>query len=242
MTLPDAQRLFQALDATWPAATQIESGGWVLRQGLGGGQRVSAATASDVIAEDDIAVAEEGMRALNQRPLFMITDGNALDTWLAALSYDIVDPVSIYCAKSASIAGPVPLTSAIPSWPPLAVQAEIWDLGGVTAPRRAVMARATGPKTSLLGRAGDVPCGAVFAAADGDVAMVHALEVLPDHRRCGVGRTLMTATANWSMQVGAEWLALAVTKANDAANAMYQSLGMSAAAAYHYRRAPEVED
>lgn len=242
MTSPNVSRLLQALEVTWPAAARIERGPWVLRQGLGGGQRVSAATAQGVVAEDDIADAEEGMREMEQRPLFMISNDNTLDTWLAARNYDIVDPVTLYCAKTELLAGPVSLTSAIPSWPPLAVQTEIWDAGGVIAPRRAIMARATGPKTSLLGRAGDVPCGSVYVAADGDVAMLHALEVLPDERRSGVGRTLVTAAANWARQNGADWLSLAVTKANTAANALYKSLGMLPVGTYHYRRAPEVID
>ena len=231
--------MFKALDATWPAAARIETGPWILRQGLGGGQRVSAATAEGPVTEADISLAEDGMRAIGQRPLFMIRDDNALDTWLDARGYDIVDPVSLYCAKTETLAKPVPLTSAIPSWPPLAVQADIWDAGGVTQPRRDVMERALGRKTSLLGRTGDVPCGTIFVATDGEVAMLHALEVLVDNRRSGVARTLMIATANWAKEMQANWLTLAVTTANEAANALYQSLGMTTAGTYHYRRAPE---
>jgi len=236
---PDPSRLFQVLDATWPAAARIENGPWTIRQGLGGGQRVSAATADGEANEDQIGLAEQAMRALGQRPLFMIRGGNALDTWLDARGYDIVDPVTLYCAKTETLAGPVPLTAAIPSWPPLAVQSNIWEAGGVTAARRAVMARATGPKTSLLGRLGDVPCGSAFVAIDSDIAMLHALEVLQDNRCNGVGRTLVTAAANWARTRGADWFTLAVTTANEAANALYQSLRMSVAGTYHYRRAPE---
>ncbi|MEM8803075.1 MAG: GNAT family N-acetyltransferase [Pseudomonadota bacterium] len=240
MIRPDPSRLYQALDATWPAAARIEVGPWTLRQGLGGGQRVSAATVDGPVTEADIGLAEDGMRAFGQRPLFMIRGEDALDTWLDARGYDIVDPVTLYCAKPDKLAGPVPVTSAIPSWPPLAVQSDIWDAGGVTKARRDVMQRATGSKVSLLGRTGDVPCGAAFIAMDGEVVMLHALEVLADNRRAGVGHNLMVAAANWAKQRQANWLTLAVTTANEAANALYQSLGMAASGTYHYRRAPEI--
>lgn len=240
MSQPEQAQVLAALDATWPAARSFTHGPWTLREGQGGGQRVSAATAIGTVCEDDIAVAEDGMRALGQRPLFMIRPGEAHDAWLAARGYDIVDPVTLYIAQTHALTGPLSLTSAIPSWPPLAIQTELWAEGGITAPRLAVMERVTKPKTSILGRHSDTPGGTVFVAADQDIAMLHALEVSPGERRKGVGRTLITAAANWAESVGATWLTLAVTAANKPANALYQGAGMQTVGAYHYRRAPEV--
>jgi GNAT superfamily N-acetyltransferase len=45
----------------------------------------------------------------------------------------------------------------------------------------------------------------------------------------------MRAAARWAEGNGATTLALAVTRANSAANALYASLGMVAAGHYHYR-------
>lgn len=239
MIQPDQARILAALEATWPAARNIKAGPWTVREGLGGGQRVSAATANGAVTEDDIATAEEGMRALDQRPLFMIRPGEVHDAWLAARGYDTVDPVTLYIAETDTLTRPLSLTAAIPSWPPLAIQAELWAEGGIDASRLAVMNRVAGAKTSVLGRHGDTPGGTLFVAADGDVAMLHALEVTPDERRKGIGRILVTAAANWAESVGATWLTLAVTAENRSANALYQSVGMAPAGGYHYRRAPE---
>ena len=240
MNQPAKDRLFAVLDATWPAARFLDVGPWTLREGLGGGQRVSAATASTVVDEADIAQAETGMRDLGQTPLFMIRSNDALlDGWLEARGYDIVDPVTMYLAPTQPLAGELPLTAVTPSWPPLAIQREIWADAGIGPDRVAVMERATGPKTSFLGRTGDTPAGTAFIAADGDIAMMHALEVADTARRKGIGRKVMTASANWAIEHGAAWLALAVVSSNDPANNLYRQTGMKPAAQYHYRRAPK---
>ncbi|TMV56955.1 GNAT family N-acetyltransferase, partial [Thioclava sp. BHET1] len=42
---PDGEAIFAALDASWPAAALHHAGPWLIREGRGGGKRVSAATA-----------------------------------------------------------------------------------------------------------------------------------------------------------------------------------------------------
>ena len=98
------------------------------------------------------------------------------------------------------------------------------------------MHRCSLPKTSVLGRLGDAPAGTAYVGLDGDVAMVHAIEVDPDMRRHGVGDSMVKASANWSLAQGATWLCLAVTRSNIAANRLYSALGMTDVAHYHYRR------
>ena len=71
---PDA--LFATLDATWPAAGLTRLGPWTIREGRGGGQRVSAAPADGPWQPGDIATAEAAMVALGQRPLFMLRAGD----------------------------------------------------------------------------------------------------------------------------------------------------------------------
>ena len=141
--------IFAALDATWPAARVSLIGQWTVREGAGGGQRVSAVTTSGDVREEDIDQAEAAMRAIGQRPLFMIRrkDG-ALDDWLDARGYEVVDPVAIYSADATALARAVKPTTIFPAWPPLAIQTEIWAAGGVGKPRLAVMARA--PRSKKL--------------------------------------------------------------------------------------------
>jgi GNAT superfamily N-acetyltransferase len=71
------------------------------------------------------------------------------------------------------------------------------------------------------------------------VAAVHAIHVDPALRRRGAGRLALAHAAWWARGVGARHLALAVTEANDAANALYERAGMTPAPGYHYRAQEE---
>ena len=104
------------------------------------------------------------------------------------------------------------------------------------------MERVAGPKTRLLSRAADMPCGAAFVALDGDVAMIHAIDVLARLRRQGAARLLMEGAARFAAERGAAWLTLAVTEANEGARALYARLGMAEAGGYHYRLSPDVSE
>jgi GNAT superfamily N-acetyltransferase len=221
---PDAARLFRVLEATWRAASLREDAGWTLREGAGGGSRVSAGTAGP------------GARAQGAPPLVQVRpwDG-ALDAELAALGYRAFDESVLYLASAERIAGAMPHASVYWSAERLAVMEEIWQAGGTSPARLGVMDRAPGPKTFLLCRAGDRAAGTGFAVIAEGVAMVHAIEVLAELRRKGVARLLMRGAASWAAQNGAGWLALAVTAANAEARALYESLGMEEAARYHYR-------
>lgn len=238
---PDAHRLYAVTDATWPAAARIEAGPWVLREGRGGGQRVSATTAQGDWHPDDLLAAEDAMRLMGQQPLFMIRDGDdALDTALAARGYAIKDPVTLWLAPIHCLTDhPLPRVTAFAIWEPLAIMREIWATGGIGPDRIAVMERTLGPRTGMFGRASDQPAGAGFCALDGDVAMVHALEILPQHRGKGLGTWMMRCAGLWAAQHGADWMAVLCTRANVPANALYATLGFQDVGAYHYRILPD---
>ncbi|WP_422075832.1 GNAT family N-acetyltransferase [Tranquillimonas rosea] len=229
--------LLQAMTATWPAAQTRRVGPWILREGEGGGNRVSAATAEAPVSTDDLRDAERGMRDLGQKPLFMVRAGeDTLDALLDAAGYAVRDPVVVYETEVSALAErDLPRLSAFTHWPPLAIVDEIWRDGGIAGPRRAVIDRAPAPKIAVLARADNRPAGALFAATHGRIAMVHAVETLPALRRRGAGRHMMIAAARWARDRGASVLALAVTRENAPAVALYESLGMRVATSYHYR-------
>lgn len=237
MTFPTAQTIYDAIDHTWPAAEYLTTEKWTFRRGAGGGSRVSAATANGDVSDDDIVEAEAQMMRWSQSGLFMIRDGETdLDQQLERLGYVIKDPVTLYAAPLEELTQqrPPPVSSFV-SWPPLASQKEIWADGGIGPERLAIMGRAEGPKTTLLGRAKDTPAGTVYVGISGAQAMIHALEVHVDMRRSGMGRILTTAAAVWAKGQGASYLSLATTDANVAANRLYSSLGMQVVGQYHYR-------
>ncbi|HUF86279.1 MAG TPA: GNAT family N-acetyltransferase [Thermohalobaculum sp.] len=236
---PGTPRLMEAIDATWPPAEFAALGAWTLRRGAGGGQRVSAASTGDATA--DPGAAAEAMRAWGQAPLFRVGEGQAaLDDRLAGAGYRRHDPVVLYAAPVAALAdGRDETARVIRVRAPLAIVDEIWLGGGIGPGRRAVMDRAPDPKMTLLARASDRPAGVAFVGIDRDIAMIHAIEVVPAHRRLGAGEILLRGAASFAAEHGAAWLTLAVTEANATARALYAKLGMGLAGRYHYRLGAE---
>lgn len=232
---PDA--LYALVEGTWPPARSHRAGPWTVRDGQGGGKRVSAVTAAADWTEGDIPLAEAEQVALGQDALFMIREGDdALDAALAARGYRVVDPVVAYAAPVALLADPPPdPMGAFPHWPPLGIALDIWAETGIGPARIAVMHRATGAKTAILSRRNDRPTGVAFVAMHRKAAMLHALEVLPALRRQGSAQTILRMAAFWAQEQGADTLTLVVTRANDAARALYASLGMQVVGQYHYR-------
>ncbi len=231
-------RLAALTQATWPPAALHRVGPWLIREGQGGGQRVSAAGVAGDWTEADIPQAEVAMAALDQTPLFMIhPEDSALDAALAARGYRINDPVVAYAAPCAMLAETAPpFLSTFPHWPPLGIAAALWAEAGTGPARLAVMARAEAPKAVILGRSGDRAAGVAFVACHGDAIMLHALEVLPAFRRQGVAHNILRAAAGWAQDQGAAELFLLVTAANAGARALYASLGMAVVGQYHYRK------
>lgn len=229
--------LFATLDATWPAAREVQSGPWLIREGRGGGKRVSAATAEGPVTEADLASLEAGQAGLGQPALVMVRAGeDALDTLLEAAGYARIDPVVGYAAPVAQfLEHPFSQLAVMPQWPPLAIADELWEETGIDEGRRAVMARATGPKTALLSRIGDKPAGIAFVAVHDKTAMIHAIEVREPLRRQGAARKIMMAAAKWSQDIGVSTISLLVTERNSAARALYTSFGMDVVGQYHYR-------
>jgi len=228
---------YAVAEATWPAAQKHEQGTITLRQGVGGGSRVSAATVSGQVTKGELTAAEAAMREMGQAPLFMVRDGeDALDAMLDENGYTIKDPVNIWSCPAALLSdAATELETTYCIWEPLAIQREIWASGGIGPQRLAVMDRVKGAKTALLGRKDDKPAATGFCAIHDGVAMVHALEILPFQRRKGMAGVMMQQAAFWALENGADTLAAICTKRNEGANGLYASLGMSSVGQYHYR-------
>lgn len=224
--------LAAALEATWPPASSRRLGPFRLRDGAGGGNRVSAATAEGPWQAADLDAAEAAMAD----PLFMIRpEDAALDAALSARGYRVIDPVVTYAAPTAAFAPPDHFTT-FPHWPPLQIARDLWRQGHIGPARIAVMDRVAGPKTAILSRAADRPTGIAFVAVHAGLAMLHALEVSPDRRRQASAQNILRAAARWAAGQGADSVALGVTTANVPARALYAKLGMKVVSHYHYRQ------
>ncbi len=237
MPLPTAATLYEVVEATWPPSSAIQNGPWTIRDGAGGGKRVSAATAHGPVRAQDIAAMEEAAATLNQPPLVMIRNGDAaLDTLLAAEGYQIIDPVVLYACPIEALLTPKPdRLDGFAIWPPLAIQEELWAEGGIGPARVDVMRRAPAPKTTILGRCESRAAGTAYVGLHGQIAMLHAMEVSPNLRRKGAAGKMMRVAAHWAAKQGAEIFSLVTTCENAAANGLYASLGMVSVGQYHYR-------
>jgi len=229
--------LFDVVEATWPAATETQVGPWLIRDGQGGGKRVSAARPVGPVTQDDVALAVSEMEKLGQPALFSLRpEDGELDSILAQLGYEVLDPSILFVGPI--FEGEAPPVTAFDIWPPLQIMKDVWAEGGIGPGRIAVMERVASPKTSILGRISDRAAGCAFVAMHQTTAMVHAVEVLPDYRRNGLARNMMYAAARWAREQGAEHFALVTTGSNVAAQSLYSSLGMSVVGRYHYRMKP----
>ncbi|QYK41633.1 MAG: GNAT family N-acetyltransferase [Paracoccaceae bacterium] len=227
--------LIAAMGDSWPPLAEHRVGPWRLREGGGGGSRVSSAIAEGPVGPADLPLLEQAAARLGQKPIVMLRPGDgAVDALLAEAGWHMQDETVLYLAPSETFPEAPPMaTFAI--WPPLAVQTQIWADGGIGPARIAVMDRVRGPKVAILGRVSDRAAGAAFVAVADDTAFLHGLAVVPALRRQGCARDILWAAGNWARSVGAPRLALAVTRANAGARALYASQGMEVVGMYHYR-------
>jgi len=229
------EALARAMEATWPPARNWRMGPFRLRDGAGGGKRVSAATLEGKWVAADLDAAEAAMA----EPLFMLRpEDAALDLALEARGYGVIDPVVGYACDVAALEGPR-WFSTFPHWPPLQMARDLWAEGHVGPARVAVMERVQGPRAAILARREDRAAGVAFVAMADGIAMLHALEVTPGLRRRGAAEAILRAAAVWGRQNGAAELALVVTMANAGARALYEKLGMRDVGRYHYRQKPK---
>ncbi|MFT6021977.1 MAG: ribosomal protein S18 acetylase RimI-like enzyme [Ascidiaceihabitans sp.] len=237
---PSMDEIYAAMDATWPPARIWQDGPLTLREGQGGGGRVSSATQDQPVVDADIDAAETAMRAIDQTPRFQIRAGHDdLDALLAARGYDPLDETVVYAAPITKLMDiSIPRVTTFCVWEPLAIMNEIWAKGGIGPARLNVMARAK-TKTGILSRWNEKPAGVAFAAVHNHICMVHAVEVLAHQRRMGVAVWMMRQAAFWGQSQGADTIALMTTRANVGANALYVGLGFNEVGGYHYRHLPK---
>jgi GNAT superfamily N-acetyltransferase len=239
---PGIADLVPVIAATWPAEATHACGPFTVAQSNGGGSRVRAARLQDphddgsTVQDAQIKQAAAAMAALGQPDLFMVPGTQtALDTRLAALGYARKDPTLALIADCAALAAPPPPVTCFEVWPPLAAQDEIWVRGGIGPDRLAIMQRVTGPRISLFGRINNHPAATAFVALQGDIAMLHALEVVDVARRQGLAGHVMRAAGQWALGQGARHFSVLVTRENLPAQGLYTSLGFQPVGHYHYR-------
>jgi ribosomal-protein-alanine N-acetyltransferase len=95
-----------------------------------------------------------------------------------------------------------------------------------------------------VGWAKTAPVGFALTLGLGDEAEIVSLGVLPDHRRCGIGSTILDAVCREARLRGAERVVLEMASDNEAARGLYVRRGFTVVGCRrnYYRRAERVVD
>jgi hypothetical protein len=237
-----ARDIAATIRATWPPERLDRVGPFDVAWGAGGGNRVSAARLTDPASDGamattaDIEAVERTQIAGGQAPLFAVFAGQeALDRALEDLAYRKRDETLALSAPVADLAEPPPPVSCFDIWPPLAVQEEIWQTGGIGPARLAIMHRADGPKTCLFGRIDDRPAATAFIAVHGRTAMLHALEVAAAGASQGSGPPDDARRRSLGQRSGRHPFHGPRHPYQRCAGRLYASLGLKPVENYHYR-------
>lgn len=242
-TPPPPAALIAALEAGWRPARARRLGGWLVRGGAGAGRRATSIwpmgdPGLPLEAAIDAAAAIQAGWGLRPRAQLGPEDG-ALDAALAARGWTVDEPCRVLAAPADRVAAlGLGGRMAVVVRCPLACLDELWEAGGIGPARRAVMEATPGPKDCILIREDDRPAGAVFVAAPGPIATLHALFVAPPFRGRGLGLALCAAAAEAALAAGARTLALAVSDANAPARAIYARACIPEVFGYRYREDP----
>ena len=227
--------LEHAAARAWPGLEQQWLGGWLLRAGAGFTQRANSVVplgspgTGDAVEWVQQWYAERGLDARFQLPDRLIVE---LPGW----------------KRSSDI---VVLTADVPSDHAVEVTVttapdEAWltgyHYGGDPLPNAAAAvlgAVIDGElgfgRIEVDGAVAAIVRGAVTSAPEGTRWLgLTAVEVAPHHRRQGLGARICAGIAAWGHQRGAERMYLQVDAANDAALALYRSVGFTEHHRYRY--------
>ncbi|MFV0294150.1 MAG: GNAT family N-acetyltransferase [Paracoccus sp. (in: a-proteobacteria)] len=226
-----------ALEASWPAAKYAMAGTFHAGCAQDGGMRVnSARPVTPNWIEDDIQQVEAIQARWNQPPTIQVSaDDRRLAELLNASGWQARTPTLIMSAPVTALTDrQVPPVTSFALWPPLAIQRELWAELGIGPARQAIIERVSLPKAAILGRVDDRAAGVAFIAACDKLAVLHALEIVPNLRRKGLAGWIIRKAAFWAGTHGCKALCLAVTRDNSPAITLYRGLGFTETGGYSY--------
>ncbi len=254
-----ARRVEEASLNAWPALHQVLFDGWVLRFTRGFTKRANSVTPLYASAQPLLALpalpalpakvryceelfAREGLRAIFR--ITTIREQTELDGLLSDRGYEVADPtrvlhVGLGRADFPTAAGfrESTLSSFLANYGDLSASPDIDSIAaGLAAELHATILRRIRTETVfglLLDNGRPVACG--MAVVDGEVAGLFDVVVHPDSRRRGHGRTLVESLLARASAMGARHAYLQVVEDNEAALALYETMGFELLYEYRYR-------
>jgi ribosomal protein S18 acetylase RimI-like enzyme len=226
----------------WPAFETLVVDDWLVRYAGGYSRRANSASAllgGATLDGQALAAIEALYRGWGQRPMVRLSPlaDPALEARLRAAGYAEIEPSRVMVAEIGDRHALAPeadvAASAAPGW--LAANAEAHGYG-------------TADRASLAGIAARIRLPRAFGAiGEGGVAVAWGIAVVErgfvtlqnlivdgTARRRGSGRKLVCSLMAWGRRQGATRAVLQVGVDNDAALALYESLGFADAYPYRY--------
>ncbi|MBG0812707.1 N-acetyltransferase [Planomonospora sp. ID82291] len=253
------------VDQAWPALSRTDSGGWTLRAAGGVTKRANSVLPLGERRDLEAAVeaAEEFYAGRGLPCAFSVGAGAAaeLDGLLEARGYRVVDPTLVMVAPLESVAavgGAGPGSAPVRGGEPRPGGDGVPEGGGAEAEVRL----AAEPDSTWLdvwwtvdGRGGGdaretarriltgVPAvyGSLGAeavgrgVAQGEWFGIYCMATAAHARRRGHARRMLNALLSHGREQGARHAYLCVVEANAAARSLYERLGFTVSARYHYR-------
>jgi GNAT superfamily N-acetyltransferase len=244
-----AMRVERASLHSWPALSQLDYDGWVLRFAGGYTKRANSVTSlgrSSIPLPEKIARCEREYSARGLPCVFRLTPmahPASLDQALARRGYAAIDRTLVLACR---VPPPSPQGRAASALRIATI--EQWleafsELRGLedhwTSLQREIVERIETPLCPLLARNPDgSPVGYALGVAHGTLVGVFGLYVAPAVRRQGVGRHLLERLLAWSAARRCRTAYLQVMEENADARRLYERFGFRMAYPYWYRTAP----
>ena len=247
--LPTIRRIEALGFRAWPAANSLYDGSWLVRLTAGHpSRRLNSVNPLDPMDSRDIDTRLErlGRRFVSyDRPLVIRVTPlapPALTQWCDRQDWVREGETMVMTADVAAL----DLDDALDHLP-LKDVGRFVDADLAVRPRdRALKSGLTEvlsairPPTGLFVLAGDdEPVATALCVHDGDYAGVFEVATKAERRRNGFGRTITRAALRWARSQGARRVWLQVETDNEAALALYGSLGFTESYRYHYRASPQ---
>lgn len=242
---------------TWPAALQETDGPWVLRASGGVTKRANSVWTADGSGAwepnaANLACFERAKTFYKEHRLplrFHISDASpdGLDEWLAAQGFEMEIPCDFMISDAEetlrqTAARPVPgsgFSRVIESRPGDPWLDHFLQLEGFSEKSRSFyegMFQRLEPSSAFIRLMDGARCAALATAVaeDGWAGFTNVV-VHPELRGQGLGRGLLHALAEWSLEAGASHLFLQVISDNVPAVKLYGKAGFRKLFGYHYR-------
>jgi N-acetylglutamate synthase len=233
----------------WPPATCLPLEGWLVGISDGYTRRANCVYPlypSHAALVPKIQACEGSMRAAGLAPCFKLTAASeppGLDKALEERGYargaETLVQTAVLSATSSAPEGGIGIAETCgDDW--LDAYAALHSL---TPSQRSSTASILGRIRSRtcyagIGRGADaLACG--MCALEGETAGLFAIAVSESHRRQGLGRRLTAALMGWAAEQGGREVFLQVMADNEAARALYASLGFTDRYRYWYRTLPK---